>query len=141
MELPNGTNQTNKPENPNQTNWKGWLQLYIEHDADGREYFIDWSGCQSRCYPACDPSYKSAPASGKLRKTLISLAIAKVSVGSYIPFIPNLKHWKPTGRKYYYNSIPGKNQLYLIIPIINLNKRLYYEGEKTVNTWRISKQF
>lgn len=51
-------------------------------------------------------------------KSFVPLAIAKISVGSYILFIPNPKHWKATWKNF--DFIPG---CYFIILKLNPKRK------------------
>lgn len=51
--------------------------LYMEHDIHGMECFIQ-PGCNVGAVPSVPTSYKFAPATGWLKKSVVSVTTAKI---------------------------------------------------------------
>lgn len=82
------------------TSCKSHLQLHMQHDANGREYFIDQTWGQSRYSLITLPHscYEHLQLE-RWKKSLVSLATAKISISSRILFTPTPKHSLVTGKK------------------------------------------
>lgn len=86
--------------------------LYMECGNCDMEYFINQPGCQSKVLSCYVPSQRlSCTYSWTAEKSFVPLATVKISVSSYVVFIPNPKHWKDTGKNI--NFIPGYYLIFL----------------------------
>lgn len=92
MKLLKGTNQTNKPENPKQLARKASCSFIETMMVTVRNISLINLDVNLSAVPSLPPSYQFVPAAGQLKKSLVTLTTAEISVSSYILLILTLKH-------------------------------------------------